>query len=160
MRNGSFASMVSERAWIGRGRRQSLGSGNPQRIGTTRRARVSASQMMTRNGPPTRKVTMASLLPSPSPCPSPPLLSVNGCEKLTTSLQEDMAVNLPHMAERYHRRQPSRYRPRLHGVDFSLAGYLYCLTEEIGFQSNSTRISTIIMSPPHPLGRRGLGSKL
>jgi hypothetical protein len=29
LRNGSFASTVSDRACIGRGRRQSLGSGNP-----------------------------------------------------------------------------------------------------------------------------------
>jgi hypothetical protein len=34
---------------------------------------------------------------------------VSGWENATTSLQDARAVNLPHMAERYHRRQPSRY---------------------------------------------------
>lgn len=37
VRSGSFESIVSDRAWIGRGRRQTLGSGTPQRILTTRR---------------------------------------------------------------------------------------------------------------------------
>jgi hypothetical protein len=58
--------------------------------------------MITRNGPPTRKVSIESLLPSLSPRPSPPPLSPSGCEKSTTSRQEYMAVNFPHMAERYH----------------------------------------------------------
>lgn len=48
------SAMVSNRAWIGRGRRQSFGSGKPQRIGTMRRFSSSASQMMTGRLPPTR----------------------------------------------------------------------------------------------------------
>jgi hypothetical protein len=59
------------------------------------------------NEPGTRKA-----LPSSPLGPSPPPLSVSGWENATTSLQDARAVNLPHMAERYHRRQPARYHSR------------------------------------------------
>ena len=106
-RNGSFESTVSDRAWIGRGRRQSLGSGKPHRILTTRRWLASASHTMTGNKPFTRKAMISSLLPLPGPSPPPP--SVSGCENATTSLQDASAVNFPHMAARYHRRWSRRY---------------------------------------------------
>jgi hypothetical protein len=87
--NALVVSILSERAWIGCGRRQSAACGKPQRIAATRRFPASASHRITGKLLITRSVTSR-----PSLCWRS---RVSGRLNATTWDQLAIAVNLPHM---------------------------------------------------------------